>query len=182
MGSKEDALGKSEGFTLVSQRKKNKLRNNPTIVGQLDLPSGSRIKYAPKMSFLHVYKMHPETIPEDFISILSPLFPESVKNLNSMYPNLYSSFKVTILECNIEKALNPSIWPKGTWVKKIFHRRPVDNSIKLYKMNHSEVSEREDKAMKESLFPPHEFLSLMFSNFVLLSSSFTLLALWIRAF
>ncbi|KAG5866578.1 hypothetical protein JTB14_017023 [Gonioctena quinquepunctata] len=49
MGSKEDALGKSERFTLVSQRKKNKLRNNPAIVGQLDLPSGSRIKYAPKM-------------------------------------------------------------------------------------------------------------------------------------
>ncbi|KAG5893523.1 hypothetical protein JTB14_017233 [Gonioctena quinquepunctata] len=48
MGSKEDA-GESEGFTLVSQRKKNKLRNNPAIVGQLDLPCGSRIKYAPKM-------------------------------------------------------------------------------------------------------------------------------------
>ncbi|KAG5861581.1 hypothetical protein JTB14_004145 [Gonioctena quinquepunctata] len=120
MGSKEDA-GKSEGFTLVSQRKKNKLRNNPAIVGQLDLPCGSRIKYAPKMSFLHVYKMHPETIPEDLISILSPLFPEvRCEKLNSMYPNLYSSFKVTILECNVEKALNPSIWPKGTWVKKIF--------------------------------------------------------------
>ncbi|KAG5892040.1 hypothetical protein JTB14_029670 [Gonioctena quinquepunctata] len=127
----EDALGKTEGFTLVSQKKKNKLRNNPAIVGQLDLPCGSRINYAPKMSFLHVYKMHPENIPEDLISILSPLFPEvKCEKLNSMYPNLYSFFKVTILECNIEKVLNPSIWPKGTWVKKILHRRPVDNSIK----------------------------------------------------
>ncbi|KAG5891560.1 hypothetical protein JTB14_016181 [Gonioctena quinquepunctata] len=140
MGSKEDA-GKSEEFTLVTQRKKNKLWNNPAIVGQLDLPCGSRIKYAPKMSFLHVYKMHPETIPEDLISILSPLFPEvKCEKLSSMYPNLYSSFKVTILECNVEKALNPSIWPKVTWVKKIFSQ---ETSRQLYKINHCEVSEKE---------------------------------------
>ncbi|KAG5866843.1 hypothetical protein JTB14_024515 [Gonioctena quinquepunctata] len=68
MGSKENASGRSEGFTLVSKRKENKLRNIPAIVGHLDLPCGSSIKYAPKMSFSHVYKMHPGTITEDLFS------------------------------------------------------------------------------------------------------------------
>ncbi|KAG5873537.1 hypothetical protein JTB14_015904 [Gonioctena quinquepunctata] len=99
LGTNEIVPGNPEGFTLVSHRKKKKHRNNPVIVGQLDLPSDSRIKYAPKMSFLHVHKLHPETNPEDHTSILSPLFPEvKCGKLNSMYPNFNSSFEVTILE------------------------------------------------------------------------------------
>ncbi|KAG5858412.1 hypothetical protein JTB14_011889 [Gonioctena quinquepunctata] len=90
LGTNEIGFRNPEGFTLVSHRKKKKHRNNPVIVGQLDLHSGSKIKYAPKMSFLHTYKLHPVTNPEDSTSIsVVPfsLFPEvRVKNLIQCTP------------------------------------------------------------------------------------------------
>ncbi|KAG5875476.1 hypothetical protein JTB14_002986 [Gonioctena quinquepunctata] len=110
LGTNQVVPGNQEGSTPVSHRKKKKHWNNPVIVEQLDLPTGSRIKYASKMSFLHAYKLHPETNPEDLTSILSPLFPEvKCGKPNSMYPTFHSSVKVTILESNVEETLNPSI-------------------------------------------------------------------------
>lgn len=37
--------------------------------------------------------------------------------VKSKYPEKYSSFKVTIVEENFKKAMNPAVWPYGTYVR-----------------------------------------------------------------
>ncbi|KAG5863548.1 hypothetical protein JTB14_023436 [Gonioctena quinquepunctata] len=51
--SSKDSLGKADEFTPVSQKKRPP--NRPAIVRQMYLLSGSKIKYAPNMAFLHAY-------------------------------------------------------------------------------------------------------------------------------
>lgn len=75
------------------------------------------IEYSP----LHVYKLHVNTTVEELVGYLKPDFPEvKVEKLNSAHPELYSSFKVTVLKENELKALNPELWPTGVRLSRFF--------------------------------------------------------------
>nr|CAI5847901.1 unnamed protein product [Callosobruchus analis] len=51
-------------------------------------------------------------------------FPEaSVEQIQSKYPEEYSSFKVTIFQSNFTQALNVNKWPKNTIINCFFQRK-----------------------------------------------------------
>nr|CAI5855206.1 unnamed protein product [Callosobruchus analis] len=59
-----------------------------------------------------------QTTADDVKNYLCQMFPEvKCEQLNSQYPNYYSSFKVTIYKDHLEQATEPSIWPNGACKK-----------------------------------------------------------------
>lgn len=106
-------------FTKVSYRKKR----TKTIIGS-NSENVISLKQPLKLAFLHVYKLHPETTVADVKNFLEPIFPEvQVEQLNSKYPNYYSSFKVIINETKLDAAMTPTLWPAGACVNRFFHPR-----------------------------------------------------------
>lgn len=49
------------------------------------------------------------------------------EKLNSLHPNLYSSFKVIIYEKYFEKAWNPDVRSVGAWINHFFHFKMKTN-------------------------------------------------------
>ena len=121
-------LEDNDGFQPYVNRKR---RRNAPIIGQKVNSAGSALKIPRQVSFLHVYKLHPETTPDDVLSIIKPVCPEAECDIiNSKYPKLYSSFKVTVNKDNIDKALNPSVWSMGTYFNRFFHRNRLTNQTR----------------------------------------------------
>lgn len=111
--------GDNTPFTKVSYRNKR----SKTIIGS-NSESVISLKRPLKLAFLHVYKLHPETTVADVKNFLEPIFPEvQVEQLNSRYPDYYSSFKVTINETKLDAAMTPTLWPAGACVNRFFHLR-----------------------------------------------------------
>lgn len=106
----------TNNYSSISRR--NNARNNP-IIGS---SHNSKFQAAPRLSFLHVYKLHPDTTATQLKEYLQPLLPEvECDKMESRYPKYYSSFKITINESNLEKAQDPSIWPAGVHVNRFIH-------------------------------------------------------------
>ncbi|KAG5880780.1 hypothetical protein JTB14_015289 [Gonioctena quinquepunctata] len=77
-----------------------------------------------KTCLLHVHKLKPSTTTEEHLGDIKCTFPEAkVEKLNSMFPQLYSSFTVCINYDNLNKAWDDSIWPMGAHVTKFFLRK-----------------------------------------------------------
>lgn len=104
----------------------NKTRKRPVIVGNNSSieVNGKTIKSVPKTTALHVYRVDPTMEVNDLLTILKSYFPEvTCEALTPKHPDLYSSFKVTIHEEDYNKAMNPSIWPSGAYVKPFLQLR-----------------------------------------------------------
>ncbi|KAG5872631.1 hypothetical protein JTB14_003719 [Gonioctena quinquepunctata] len=85
-----------------------------------------------KTCLLHVYKLKPSTTTEELLGDIKGTFPEAkVDTLNSMFPQLYSSFTVCINYDNLNKAWDESIWPMGAHVKKFFLRKKRPTSAEV---------------------------------------------------
>lgn len=101
-------------------------RSHHQIVGER-VVSGSGdagIRAATTYGSFHVTKLHPDTSSEDLTEFLRPDFPEvKVLKLDSLHPESYSSFKITVCESNEKRILNPSLWPSGCKVNRFFHAR-----------------------------------------------------------
>lgn len=103
--------------------KKGRSSNVP-IVGNLN-SSDVKIRAVPRTTSLHVYRLHPETSVDDVLSHLESKFPGVLcEKLNSKFPELYSSFKITVRSDLAEEIMSPSTWPDGTCVNKFFLQRP----------------------------------------------------------
>lgn len=112
-----------DGFVPVKNIRKH--RKNKPIIGS---SSDTGLHCAPKLSFLHVYKLHPSTTTEQLTSYLKPSFPEvSCEKMNSRYPEYYSSFKIVVNELNSAKAEDPSLWPAGCCVNRYVHFKKRDD-------------------------------------------------------
>lgn len=112
-------LDSQESFTTVKYRRKRS--DNKPIIGN---NSTLTTKLVQSKAFLHVFKLHPDLTCEELFNIISPVFPEATcEFMKSSYPQYYSSFKVTINECNLAAAWVPENWPKGACVNKFFHSR-----------------------------------------------------------
>lgn len=45
------------------------------------------------------------------------------EELETKYPQYYKAFKVIVDLQNLEIAMDPNIWPKGTYVSRFFHNK-----------------------------------------------------------
>ncbi|KAG5867867.1 hypothetical protein JTB14_037947 [Gonioctena quinquepunctata] len=96
---------------------------NKPIVGKSPNCSTAGIN---KTCLLHVYKLTPSTTTEELLRDIKGSFPEAkIEKINSMFPQLYSSFTVCINQCNLEKAWDESVWPMGAHVRRFFLKRRV---------------------------------------------------------
>nr|CAI5847405.1 unnamed protein product [Callosobruchus analis] len=97
-------------------------RRNSLVVG--DGPDSSVAKGVPKKVSLHVTRIHPSTKFHEMQEMIKTNFPEaSVEQIQSKYPEDYSSFKVTIFQSNFPQALNVNKWPKNTIINGFFQRK-----------------------------------------------------------
>lgn len=103
-----------------------KVKNKPIMGKKVFQDNSMALKAAERKAFLHVYKLHPETEIKTLISYLSPIFPEvKIEKMNALHPQYYSSFKVEIDFTNMDKAMNPDLWPVGTCINRFFHRKKI---------------------------------------------------------
>lgn len=84
----------------------------------------SEIKGIPRVGYLHVSRLDPKTTADSVSNYLDQITPGcSCEMLNSKFPNIYSSFKVTVSLEDISKIMNPLVWPTGVRINRFFHRR-----------------------------------------------------------
>lgn len=84
------------------------------------------LKVATNKVHLHVNKLEPKTTEEDMINYLVEVFPEvTVEKLKSKHSHYHSSFKVTINECNHQRAITPDVWPEGAEVRNFTYRKRI---------------------------------------------------------
>lgn len=90
----------------------------------------SVVKGVPKLVNLHVSRVDLGTSTTDLNELLKNSFPEvSCESLTPKYPNIYSSFKVTIFEDNFRKAMDPKLWPDGACISRFFQKRKSTNPV-----------------------------------------------------
>ncbi|CAG9815509.1 unnamed protein product [Phaedon cochleariae] len=105
---------------------KRKRRRN-VIIGK---NSTEIVKGVPKYINLHVYRLKPGTTTDELTHLLKSNFPEvACESLNSKFPELYSSFKVTIMESHFRKAMDPSLWPFGACISRFLEKRKQEPQI-----------------------------------------------------
>lgn len=103
----------------IVKKRRNK---SPLVIGNSIESNSVFLKGVPKMITLHVYKLDPDTEAENLKKFLEPNFPEVIcDTINPRHPDLYSSFKVSILEENFQKAMDPSKWPKNACVSRFLY-------------------------------------------------------------
>ncbi|CAH0560563.1 unnamed protein product [Brassicogethes aeneus] len=115
-----NSVHNDDGWQLQKRR-----RNKRFVVGG-NSECSDELKTVPKFVSLHVTRMNPKTKCENLKKILEKEFPEVVcVEHDSKYPELYSSFKVTILQENFKKAWKRDIWPQGSLVSRFFMKKGV---------------------------------------------------------
>lgn len=91
----------------------------------------SKIKAVTKLKHVHVYRLHPETTVEEMKQNLVDLVPTvECSLLPSKYPDLYASFKITVIEQHFSTIMNPELWPMGTCIREFFLPRDKRQSTK----------------------------------------------------
>lgn len=104
-------------WTRVSHRRKG----GEFVVGKRTDDGSCELKVAELRSHWHVYRLHPDTTPDEVLNYLKTDFPGVlVEKLNSSRPSLYSSFKVTVREEDGSKMLNADLWPNGARIRRFF--------------------------------------------------------------
>lgn len=84
------------------------------------------LKAAEKVSVkhFHVTNMDPETEIDQLRDYLSTFCPDiKVEKLKARYPELYSSFKLSLPEQDVEKIMIPENWPEGVVLNHFFQPR-----------------------------------------------------------
>lgn len=113
--------GRSPTWSEVVKKKRRKqviIGNNRESAGVVGVPS-----YAA----LHIYRLNPQTTSEELTELMKKHFPKvRCESLNSKHPELYSSFKVTILASNFRKAMDSDLWPFGACVSRFFMKRKTN--------------------------------------------------------
>lgn len=127
-----------EQWKLVSGRRRNKRPTHKMVIGADQKKSRGHsqaiygelereniaLKSVPRSTFLHVSKLDPSTTVDQLTEYLQTHCPEvTCEKLNARFPDIYSSFKVKVEDCNLDKILTPACWPRGVRVNKFFQRR-----------------------------------------------------------
>uniref|UniRef100_A0A1Y1LPE0 Uncharacterized protein n=2 Tax=Photinus pyralis TaxID=7054 RepID=A0A1Y1LPE0_PHOPY len=75
-----------------------------------------------KKLHFHVCRLHPNT-EADFLKeylIKNNIVNAEVTKLNSKFPDVYSSFKISVGENLKESILKPDLWPSGVLINRFF--------------------------------------------------------------
>lgn len=107
---------------------KKKIRKNIGIVGTDK--NTSTIKGVAKLCHLHVYRLDPIMTAEQLSTYLKSKGVDDVKcaQLNSKFPESYSSFKVSASNKFLDALMKPEIWPEDVCVNRFFsHLVKKDN-------------------------------------------------------
>lgn len=128
-GNAVDAV--DETWTKVARKRTRGRRPlKDAIIGQMN-EEDSVIRAAPRKTYLHISRLHPETTSQQLEDQLRRSFPEvECEKLQSKYPSHYSSFKITIDMDKREMAMDPQLWPRGTLVNRYFFRRKGEVGVK----------------------------------------------------
>lgn len=105
---------------VISRRQK---RAPNVVVGSRET-NGASLKAVPPVGYVHVYRLDPGTSEGAVGEYLKQFIPDcKCEILNSKHPDVYSSFKITVPLNDVDKVMNPDVWPVGTRVNRYFHRR-----------------------------------------------------------
>lgn len=106
----------------------NKRRRQNLIVGTNS--KDTNIRGVEKKVALHVCRIEPSIKTEELQSFLQSSFPEVIcEKLNSKFPDIYSSFKVTISQNNFKSAMDPLKWPANACIRNFLQsRRELKNT------------------------------------------------------
>lgn len=122
-----DEPGESGAGWQEAARRKQR-RNRATHGTNMDI-TNAKLQAVPKMAFLFVSRFAPETKVVDIKAFLRPNFPEvECEQLESRHPAHYSCFKVGVYMKNMDKALDPAIWPNDIFVNRFFRPRERNQS------------------------------------------------------
>lgn len=121
-----EGTGEEAWSTVVRSRGRGK----NTVIGRLNAEN-PKLRVAPRKAYLHVTRLHPQTTNEELKTYLVADFPEvECEPLKSRSPEHYASFKVTVNMDRREKAMDPQIWPQGTYVSRFFHQKKRNLELK----------------------------------------------------
>lgn len=124
-------LNISEGFQRVaySKNKNKKLPQNSMVIGR-NTEILNSLKGVPKLVDLHLYRVAPNTTTENLTAFLKEDFPEvSCEALKSKHPHIYSSFRIKVFEKNLQKVMDPNLWPEDACIRRFFFRRNGKSEI-----------------------------------------------------
>ena len=84
----------------------------------------AKLQGVPKIVSLHVFRSAPATALNDVLEFLKPSFPEITgEQLTSRHPEQYASFRIDVYEDNVQKAMDPGLWPSNTRVRHFLYTR-----------------------------------------------------------
>uniref|UniRef100_A0A1Y1LG62 Uncharacterized protein n=1 Tax=Photinus pyralis TaxID=7054 RepID=A0A1Y1LG62_PHOPY len=111
-----------EDFIVVKSRKKT-FKNRSLVAGSST--TGTLLGVEKQIHF-HVCRLHPSTTEENLTQFLSKndINGVTVTKLNSKFPNIYSSFRLSANENLKEVILNPNLWPSGVLINRFFWSVP----------------------------------------------------------
>lgn len=116
-------------WTTVTKKKREdrspKKRKQQGIVGT-NTVANEKLVAASKMVSLFVSRLKPSTQLDTLKSYVQKHFSEAeCSTLTPKHPEHYSSFRVCIDSSNVNRAMDPTLWPAGTYVAKFFPKRQI---------------------------------------------------------
>lgn len=109
--------------TVVQRRNKNRGIHKHAVIGE-KITGDTNLKVVPKKAFIFVSRLEPGTKSEAIVELIKTEMPEAqCEELKSKFPQIYTSFKVTVDMQNLDKIMNSKLWPSGAYVSRFFHRR-----------------------------------------------------------
>ncbi|KAK5646911.1 hypothetical protein RI129_005375 [Pyrocoelia pectoralis] len=129
-GIRNKETNKDSWATVVKRNPPKRAPQKQIVIGEKTNALG--VKTVPKKAYLFASRFDPNTTQEAISNLLVSEFPEvSCEQIATKNAQFYSSFKITINFCNLEKAMHPNTWPEGTLVTRFFQRtKPQEVTIK----------------------------------------------------
>lgn len=121
-------VSNNQQWTEVVKRKPKRV----TVIGNKEGRNDYKLQGVPKIISLHVYRLAPDTKSESVVDFLKQYFPEiKCEKLTARHPDLYSSFKIDIYEEHESVAMDPSLWPRNTCIRRFLYLRPkqIQNQV-----------------------------------------------------
>ena len=129
----EDAKEKDDHVwqTVNKRRDLRKKKKSNTILGEAT-ETGSSIRAVPRLGYLHVYRLQPDTTTADLDGYMQSKSITDAKSrkLSSKHPDEYSSFMVSFPIGQLDAIQKPEFWPNGVRINRFFHQPPWKKSTR----------------------------------------------------
>lgn len=104
-------------------------RRRPVVVGN---SASNTIKAVPKFVNIHVSRLEKSTTLDELEKLLRGQFPEvRCESIKSKYPELYTSFKVSVYEKNFKQIMCPDVWPCGAIISRFLNFRMRTKDVQI---------------------------------------------------